>query len=373
MGWWVKIVWLPLGLASWGLLAHAVDRFAKEIHLCPVLEPRRTGPKDISDLRPDDIGLVMALGDSVTAGFGARVFSPLDARILQEYRGLSFCMGGDHRAPTIANFLKHYRPDIIGPSRGAHLIELCLGGVFCAPDELAYHPHQDVFNAALSGAVSGTLGLESKYLLGQVIRHHAANITGDWKLLTIFIGSNELCHSSCVGKEDGQAGTPGDFEQRLVLTIAKLRSRLPKLLINLLLLPDMSQVYSFARQNTLRCMHALRLLGSICPCAMSRGETGRRAMRRTTAEYNARLRRLAKRLNARATSEAERKRVPRDFGVIVSPILCDTDMQRDMPAHFASRFDCFHPSAAAHRSLALGIWYGMVCGGGVFYLVVVVV
>lgn len=340
---------------------HADHRFAEDIHLCPVLEPRTHGPKDISDLRPDDIGMVMALGDSVTAGFGAKVFSFLETKILQEYRGLSFCMGGDHNAPTIPNFLKHYRPDIIGSSRGTHLIELCMGGVFCAPDELAYRPLQDVFNAALSGAVSGTLGLESKYLLGQVIRHQAANITGDWKLLTMFIGTNELCHSSCLGKEDGQAGTPSDFEQRILLTISKLRSKLPKLLVNLLLLPDMSQVYSFARHNAMRCVHAFKFLEGICPCATSRGEAGRWAMSKVTAEYNTRLMGLAKRLNARAIREAKKTETPRDFGIIVTPVLRDTDLQNDMPAHFASRFDCFHPSATAHRSLALSIWYAEEC------------
>lgn len=363
MNWKLSVFYLFPGLAAWVASIHAEYRFAEEIHLCPALEPRHHGPKDISDLRPDDIGMVMALGDSVTAGFGAKAFSFLETKILQEYRGLSFCMGGDHQAPTIPNFLKHYRPDIIGSSMGTHLIELCMGGVFCAPDELAYRPRQDVFNAALSGAVSGTLALESRYLLGQVIRHQTANIISDWKLLTIFIGTNELCHSSCLDKEDGQAGTPSDFEQRIMLTIVKLRAKLPKLLINLLLLPDMSQIYSFTRHHFMRCVHAFKFLEGICPCATSRGEAGRWAMRKATAEYNNRLMRLAKNLNTRAIREAKRSGKPRDFGIVVAPVLRDTDLQNDMPAHFASLFDCFHPSATAHRSLALTIWYTKECDG----------
>lgn len=333
------------------------QKYADDIRSCPVLEPRSSSPKDISDLRPDDIGIVMALGDSVTAGFGAKLVSIFETNILQEYRGLSFSMGGDNNAPTIPNFIKHYRPDLIGQSRGNHFIELCMGGVFCSPDELAYKPQQDVFNAALSGAVSGTLGLESKYLLGQVVRHHLTNITADWKMLTVFIGVNELCHDSCEdNKIDGAPGTPSNYEQRLMVTLNNLRSRLPRLLVNILLLPDMSQVYGFAYHHT-RCFHALRLLRSICPCAMSNGEKGRWAMRRMTAEYNSRIIRVAKRLNNQAIKEAAETGRPRDFAIIVSPALRDTDLRNDMPAHFAAKLDCFHPSAAAHRSMAMMIWY----------------
>jgi phospholipase B1 len=300
----------------------------------------------------------MALGDSVTAGFGAKVISFLDAKVLQEYRGLSFSIGGDHNAPTIANFLRNYRPDLVGASRGSHLIEVCMAGGFCAPDELSYRPHQDVFNAALSGAVSGTLGLESKYLLGQVTKHHGLNITHDWKLLNVFIGINEICHSSCTATrwEEGGPGSPSDFEQRLMYTISKIRAKLPRLLVNIILLPDMSQVFGFANHHTSRCLHAQPMLRAICPCAMAKGEAGRWAMRQTTAEYNARLCKIARRLNTYAIRESKELQSPRDFAVIISPILKDTDLRHDIPAHFASRLDCFHPSATAHRSLAMAIW-----------------
>lgn len=348
----------PAAAAPLLLVASLVgaQRYAEDIRQCPMLEPRAQAPRDVRDLRPDDIGVIMALGDSATAGFGAKLISILETNILQEYRGLSFSIGGDPNAPTIGNFIKHYRPELVGQSRGTHFIELCYDGVFCAPDELAYRPQQDVFNAALSGATSATLGLETKYLLGQVIRHHAVNTTNDWKLLTFFIGSNEICKYSCEEREDGDPGTASDFEQRVVTTLTTIRQRLPRTLVNIILLPDMSQVEQFAN-NHVRCIHARRLLASICPCAMKNGETGRWAMRRTVAEYNQRLLRIAKRFNMHTRMIAEEHNIPLDFAIIVTPAMRNMDMKNDLPAHFAAKLDCFHPSATAHRSLAMTVWY----------------
>lgn len=335
--------------------SHGLNNFAEDIRQCPLLEPRRSTPKDVSDLRPDDIKVVMALGDSVTAGFGAKLVSMLDARILQEYRGLSFSIGGDPNAPTVANFLRHYGPSLIGPSRGTHFVELCLGGVFCAPDELTYRPRQDMFNAALTGAISATLGMETKYLLRQVTRHPTVNVTDDWKMLTLFIGTNELCKASCEGRDDDQTSLADEYEKRIMIALGLIHLRLPRTLVNVLLLPDMSQVEGFANSHP-RCLHALQLLSTICPCAMMHGEAGRWAMRRTTAEYNQRLIRIAKRMNARAAEMAAVEKRPLEFAVTISPVLRDTDLRNDIPAHFAAKLDCFHPSAMAHKSLAISVW-----------------
>lgn len=352
----VRVRSLAKSLSVVGLFLSVDGRtFVDDIHQCPLLEPRSTPPKDVSDLRPDDIKVVMALGDSVTAGFGAKLISMLDAKILQEYRGLSFSIGGDPNAPTVANFIRHYEPSLIGQSRGTHFIELCLGGVFCAPDELTYRPNQDMFNAALSGAISRTLGMETRYLLRQVLRHHAVNVTTDWKMLTLFIGTNELCKFSCIEKSSGEASNADEYEQRIMMTLELIHQRMPRTLVNILLLSDMSQVDHFANTHP-RCLHARQLLSTICPCAVLHGESGRWAMRRATAEYNQRLLRIAKRMNARVAAIARAENRPLEFAITVSPILRDTDLRNDIPAHFAAKLDCFHPSATAHKSLAINIW-----------------
>ena len=106
------------------------SKMVTNIAQCPKLKPRKVPPKSVHDLRVDDIKIIMALGDSVTAGFGAKgrnVHIPIDIYNLYENRGVSFSMGGDPGAVTIANFIQHYSPELIGSSIGNHLVELCYG------------------------------------------------------------------------------------------------------------------------------------------------------------------------------------------------------------------------------------------------------
>ena len=327
-------------------LTWALD--ANEISECPLLEERAI-PSSIQDgIRVSDIKVIMALGDSATAGFGAKTTTFLDTQFLQEYRGLSFAMGGDPGAPTLANFVKHYRPELVGASRGTHLIELCWHGEFCAPDELAYRPLLDQLNAAQSGATSQTLGMELRYLKRQMAIKGIAH--EEWKLLTLFIGSNEICRKSCepFANPKNQASL---FEKRLVKTLREISKMMPRTIVNVMQLADLSQVDKFSRAHV-RCLPVRPFLSAICPCAINHGERGRWAMRAASFEYNQRIIRLVKRFNL----HQKRKGPHWTVAALASPLLRDTDLAVDIPAHFASRLDCFHPSATAHGSMAKALW-----------------
>ena len=70
-------------------------------------------------LRPGDVQVVAALGDSITAGVGARANSVLD--IFKEYRGVSFSIGGDktwREYVTLPNILKNFNSNLYGQSYG---------------------------------------------------------------------------------------------------------------------------------------------------------------------------------------------------------------------------------------------------------------
>lgn len=59
------------------------------------------------------------------AGYGVNnvnpgIFGLLNTTSLIEYRGLNYLMGGDSKAITVANFMKHYSPQILGSSKGFH-------------------------------------------------------------------------------------------------------------------------------------------------------------------------------------------------------------------------------------------------------------
>jgi hypothetical protein len=71
--------------------------------------------------RSQDIKVVMAMGDSMTAGFAIMGRSTI--ALLDEWRGLSGFVGGDPGAITLPNFFQHYSPNVIGASVGAHFLE----------------------------------------------------------------------------------------------------------------------------------------------------------------------------------------------------------------------------------------------------------
>lgn len=104
-----------------------------DIKYCPALTPRNDGPQSVHDLRIDDIKVIGAIGDSITAGFGIMGFDttidPIIATLnsYNEYRGLSYSIGGDQDAFTIPNYVKHYQPNVTGYSVGKHIGEYCNG------------------------------------------------------------------------------------------------------------------------------------------------------------------------------------------------------------------------------------------------------
>ena len=100
-------------------------------------------PKTIADLNPAHVGVVMAMGDSITAAFAARSG-------LKEGRDISWSIGvGEADQLTLPYMLSQYSPKLVGASSKAVL-----------PNDIThlpshdYHPKTDHLNVAESeGAV----------------------------------------------------------------------------------------------------------------------------------------------------------------------------------------------------------------------------
>nr|XP_015195032.1 PREDICTED: phospholipase B1, membrane-associated-like [Lepisosteus oculatus] len=70
-------------------------------------------------LRPGDVKVVAALGDSLSAGFGAKATSILNLRT--EWRGRSWSIGGDEsleKVTTLPNILRKFSSSLYGFSLG---------------------------------------------------------------------------------------------------------------------------------------------------------------------------------------------------------------------------------------------------------------
>uniref|UniRef100_A0A8P4GK60 Phospholipase B1, membrane-associated n=1 Tax=Dicentrarchus labrax TaxID=13489 RepID=A0A8P4GK60_DICLA len=142
---------------------------------CINTAPSNSVPTSAHRLRPADIKVVAALGDSITAGFGAKAKNLLQLRT--EYRGVSWSIGGDktlESVTTLPNILKKFNPEIKGVSKGQG-------------------KRQTGFNVAVSGAkISGIPG-QVRRLIDAMKNDSTVDFENDWKLVTLFIGGNDLC------------------------------------------------------------------------------------------------------------------------------------------------------------------------------------
>lgn len=303
---------------------------------CPPL-PDRDPPTKITDLRPNDVKVVMGMGDSITAGFGA-------LSSLNESRGLSFSMGGDPGAITVPNFLSYYNPNLVGYSINGYPSEVCYGNDCPA---LHYYPGDDGNNAAKSGSmVVDMVSMQINYLIRQVNQNPNSDVQSDWKVLSIMIGANDLC-ASCAFNLTYLS--PDDYESNLMSSLERLRTALPRTFVNLIASPNISQAYNLSLQTN-SCVNAQRPLFIQCDCLFAPKAGALRAtIDGLMAQFNQRAAKVASYYQQKAYD---------DFAVVVQPFMRDTNISQ-LPTRFLSNQDCFHPSQDGQEAMATALWNSM--------------
>uniref|UniRef100_A0AAQ5ZM89 Phospholipase B1, membrane-associated n=1 Tax=Amphiprion ocellaris TaxID=80972 RepID=A0AAQ5ZM89_AMPOC len=179
---------------------------------CVNTAPSNSVPTSAHRVRPADIKVVGAVGDSLTAAFGARATNLL--QLLTEYRGVSWSIGGDDSleiVTTLPNILKKFNPGIKGTSKGTGKAETG-------------------FNMAVSGAkISGIPG-QIRHMIDTMKNDATVDFQNDWKLVTIFIGGNDLCQYcndrvSCF-KKSSQEAQVDPMDERHFQSIPPRRKRI---------------------------------------------------------------------------------------------------------------------------------------------------
>ena len=344
-GAWVVFVAILLQSLSTGS-CRPTDNCPVVTFSCPPLPPLTEPAKDVYSLRPQDIKVVMALGDSVTAGFGMMGSHGNLVADLQEYRGQSWSMGGDANASTVATFLRFYTPAIIGGSLGNHIVELCYD-ILCPPFQ--YEPQKDVFNAAQSGAmVPNLVTHEFDYLYTQLTSNPEVDMANDWKLLTVFVGANDLC-LGCSGMFPTL--TADDYYIHLMEVLEEVRTKIPKVFVNLVQLGNLSEIYKLSLQSP-HCVEVHRIFPIECTCAFLPGDEGdklRSELDNLATQYNERIVEIASFYSQKHYS---------DFAVVVQPFLSNAQAA-NFTIDFLSNLDCFHPSLCGHQHTAKSLWNNM--------------
>jgi phospholipase B1 len=283
-------------------------------------------PTNVHMLRPADIDVIGAFGDSVTAGNGLGADNA--AGVALENRGESFSVGGDevldHGTVTLANIFKKFNPDLKGFSS-------CQG--------TTANVKRSWLNVAEPGDTSLDMASQARFMINRIKEDSIIDFFGDWKMLTLFIGGNDLC-ASCY---DWTNFNPVAYGRQVRAAVEILFNELPRVFLNLVPMFDVSPLNELS-QNII----CDTLQTRFCECAINATTVG--DLRATQLAYYDEL---------KAVAEDDHFKFREDFAVVLQPHLRDFEPPRDENGDFIMDFlapDCFHPSRLGHQSLAFWLW-----------------
>ncbi|XP_033121044.1 phospholipase B1, membrane-associated-like [Anneissia japonica] len=227
---------------------------------CNALTPSDVVPENVHLLRPADIKVIGAMGDSLTAANGAGAcFLP---QLALEYRGKSFSHGGDKtfaRVPSLANILKQFNPDLKGY------------GV----ETGRWNSSNAGMNVGFPGDVSSDMPTQAERLVAKMKRDPDIDFYNDWKLVTLFIGANDIC-DWC---KDTALYHPQVYVDNIMQSLRILQKKLPRTLVNVVGVLNVPEVEAL-RGPICDVFHLLW-----CDCAMFLDEKELTKLTQVTREY----------------------------------------------------------------------------------------
>jgi len=250
---------------------------------------------------------------------------------------------GDHtynKLVSLPNILRNYDPDLDGYSTKISI----------APFN-GQNAKNNGLNVAKSGARSYHMVDQANLLLNRFREDKSCSWDNDWKVITFFIGGNDLC-SFC---EDVGKHSPANFTKYVSDTLDILHANLPRTFVNLVLVLDVRGIQKMNGEGGFICK-LLHKRG--CPCAAT-----------PTPEQNATLNRWVPQYQQNLVDLVNTGRYDTrdDFTVVVQPFMTEIpiplkDNGKVDFSYFAP--DCFHFSGKGHAVASLSLWNNMLepCG-----------
>uniref|UniRef100_A0A1B0DDK4 Uncharacterized protein n=1 Tax=Phlebotomus papatasi TaxID=29031 RepID=A0A1B0DDK4_PHLPP len=176
-------------------------------------------PQSVHQLRPGDIDIIGAIGDSLTAGLG--LFATNVLEVFSENRGAQMTIGGQgtwRQFLTIPNILKEFNPNLYG---------------YTESNSLSTH-RSSRFNVAEGGAMSRDTPHQARNLVLRMKNDPNVDIKNHWKFVTYFIGGNDFCLDMCY---DAPEKIVDNHDRELTDVLRTLRDNLPRTMVSIISAP----------------------------------------------------------------------------------------------------------------------------------------
>ncbi|GMT15139.1 hypothetical protein PFISCL1PPCAC_6436, partial [Pristionchus fissidentatus] len=297
------------------------------------MKKSKKSPTSVHSLRPADVEVIAALGDSLTAANGAGA-NPNDAvAVLIQYRGLAFGIGGDKSMDehlTLANILRKFNPNLFGYSTGTGSANVWKTAKL---------------NAAIPGAESSDLVGQANDLIRRMKDHPEIDIKNQWKLVHIFIGGNDMCdwcdYPDVVSAEH--------FRDNIGKAVQILKDNLPKTIVVLTGMLDLSLLRKIDKGKYFcDALHTFE-----CPCEQE-SKFSDQSISDECKKY----------MNTEQELQDGRFDTSDDFTLVIQPLFEEVNEPPYTPdgepdlTFFAP--DCFHFSAYGHAVVAKNLWNNIV-------------
>ncbi|XP_037033341.1 phospholipase B1, membrane-associated-like [Bradysia coprophila] len=289
-------------------------------------------PTSVHRLKPGDIDVIAAIGDSLTAASGATSTRFQD--LFMENRGLSWSIGGQwnwRNVTTLPNILKEYNPKLVGYSRND-----------------AYPFHEDTqFNMAEIGAVSADIPFMAKALVRRIKRDKRINFKKDWKMVTICMGGNDICSFICLMQDP--ESLPEKHRNSLIKALRYMRDNMPRTFVNIVPVPLVETVVTYEKKP-LQCQI---LHHGECSCWVGR-------LYNQTKELQERYSVIQRKMQDIEEEVASMKefRGLKEFAVMYQPFSRRLNLSTETSSHDFSllAFDCFHMSQKGNAWAGVTLW-----------------
>ncbi|GMT16317.1 hypothetical protein PFISCL1PPCAC_7614, partial [Pristionchus fissidentatus] len=298
-----------------------------------LMKRSKTVPASVHSLRPADIDVVGALGDSLTAANGAGAEHGDLLGVAIQYRGLTFSVGGDKTLDehiSMANVLKKFNPNLAGYS-----IRTGSANVW----ETAH------LNAGIPGAHSQGIIEQANDLVRRIKDHPEIDYINQWKLIHIFIGPNDMC-AWCVHQDTESAE---NYRDNIRKAVQILKDELPRTIVSLTGMIDIRLLRNVDADNKLcKETHLIE-----CMCEQFPEVTDEML----TNEAKAYMQR------EQELQDSGEFDTDDDFTLIIQPFFEGvTDVSRNPDGTPNMDFfapDCFHFSAYGHALTGKYLWNNM--------------